>query len=1235
MNRLTLLLLALCLGINAQNNKIIASEGWDEESATEVWTENDVTWSIDWVEEFTDGSRGRTTFTASDKRKLTVLTDWAVLGGYGYQVLTETPEVSVVSSNQKSMVNTAGVRFQWVREKRKITTRGSYKRVVIDDTFTSHFPTEEQTNEWVAVDPFDCVVTYKGKSYTFPRKEINVSHKIMDHSYNTLFDMKNDELLYSVGDNTISAVAFGVLHCSVQFFPAEWGFLYDVKQTVSNNKNHNGFVYVWSLHFSEGYVMPVLVASGSINPDWHFEYCEKTDETAYNSAYYHKDSNEWLNAIASDGSGGMYWSRGGAIVNSKDDEAARNCNWDEGHGTSVHTNRYEITFPYLGRINAIDTYTDRNMGSWAGIVESDVDQHVNFALSFYFDSPGGKIIYDGQEINSFKTFNIESDGPKPMTIQIVPDEGYVLESVTRDNHDATHYVVDNVLSFSSLTYDTSLRFSFVPGEATPPEDPDPDEPQEPEEYVEYNDGTLTFYYDDQRRNREGKTYDLTDSKLSVDGYRVPIWFNHSNSVTRAVFDASFANSRPTNTTSWFYEFKKLQEIEGISNLNTSEVTDMSRMFYKTGSSGFELNVSKFNTSNVKSMHQMFKGCAVTYLDLSSFDTHQVTDMTGMFDSGQFEEIVFSQKYVSSLSTLCDLAFWKDTDKLKTVTYTGDIPESIHNDFYHHVGTESNPALLKVPEEYWEHYRAKFDGQKFYGGYFTLGDEDDPDNPSHHGSQASAYVVYNEGTLTFYYDNQRSGRQGTTYGLNDVVGDNCPSWNRHYDTTTKVVFDASFSEARPKTTYRWFSNFWKITEIQGMEYLNTSEVTNMGHMFYYVCNLASLDVSGFDTGNVTNMNSMFFLCKGVTDLDVSGFDTGKVTDMVNMFSNCSSLTKLDVSKFNTENVINMGGMFAGCKGINYLNVSNFDTRNVTLMSQMFFGCSSLTSLDVSKFNTSNVTGMSSMFKKCTELTNLIMGSQFTSDESTNMDALFANCSKLCKVTFIGDIPTSINSKFFNGVGTAVAPATLVVPEQYEANFQAKFDGNMFYGGYFTLAGVEFKKGDLNFDGEVSDDDLEKMVRLIILGMYEANADLNGDGVVNVADIVELVKIINSDNGTGSGYFWMGNYMPKSNTFPTINGKEVEGIVTTYTSLDDAMAKASRAYSAGEYAIVMYPSNWGVKDDLVFLDSANKKYYATKQKNLPDFPDYLYYESTDKIGANTTMTLSTEVVAKAAGATLSSK
>lgn len=116
-----------------------------------------------------------------------------------------------------------------------------------------------------------------------------------------------------------------------------------------------------------------------------------------------------------------------------------------------------------------------------------------------------------------------------------------------------------------------------------------------------------------------------------------------------------------------------------------------------------------------------------------------------------------------------------------------------------------------------------------------------------------------------------------------------------------------------------------------------------------------------------------------------------------------------------------------------------------------------------------------------------------------------------------------------------------------------------------------------------------------------------------------------------YFWLGTYYPTSYTFPTVDGKEVAGIFTTYTSLADAMAKASRAYNAGEYAVVMYPKTWGAKDDLVFLDATNKKYYAVKKKDVTDFPDFLYYESEKKIGANTTIKLSTKSAAENAGAT----
>lgn len=123
-----------------------------------------------------------------------------------------------------------------------------------------------------------------------------------------------------------------------------------------------------------------------------------------------------------------------------------------------------------------------------------------------------------------------------------------------------------------------------------------------------------------------------------------------------------------------------------------------------------------------------------------------------------------------------------------------------------------------------------------------------------------------------------------------------------------------------------------------------------------------------------------------------------------------------------------------------------------------------------------------------------------------------------------------------------------------------------------------------------------------------------------------------------YFWLGNTFPTENNFPTLGGKEVDGISTTYTSLGEAMEKASRVYTANEQAVVLYPKSWGnpeslgISDELVFLDSANKKYYETKQKFPSDFPDYYYYESVEKIGANTTIKLSTKNSAEKVGATL---
>ena len=53
-----------------------------------------------------------------------------------------------------------------------------------------------------------------------------------------------------------------------------------------------------------------------------------------------------------------------------------------------------------------------------------------------------------------------------------------------------------------------------------------------------------------------------------------------NQVEEVVFGSSFINVYPTSCSYWFKDCVNLTSITGLSNLNTSEVTDMSGMFQK-------------------------------------------------------------------------------------------------------------------------------------------------------------------------------------------------------------------------------------------------------------------------------------------------------------------------------------------------------------------------------------------------------------------------------------------------------------------------------------------------------------------------------------------------------------------------------------------------------------------------------------------------------------------------------
>ncbi|MGO2963375.1 MAG: BspA family leucine-rich repeat surface protein [Carnobacterium maltaromaticum] len=80
----------------------------------------------------------------------------------------------------------------------------------------------------------------------------------------------------------------------------------------------------------------------------------------------------------------------------------------------------------------------------------------------------------------------------------------------------------------------------------------------------------------------------------------------------------------------FEDLPELNIISGLSNVDTSEVTDMRRWFHKTPKLT-SLDLSGFNTSNVTDMSFMFSDSGIQSLNLSSFNTSKVTNMRGMFE----------------------------------------------------------------------------------------------------------------------------------------------------------------------------------------------------------------------------------------------------------------------------------------------------------------------------------------------------------------------------------------------------------------------------------------------------------------------------------------------------------------------------------------------------------------------------------------------------------------------------
>ena len=445
---------------------------------------------------------------------------------------------------------------------------------------------------------------------------------------------------------------------------------------------------------------------------------------------------------------------------------------------------------------------------------------------------------------------------------------------------------------------------------------------------------------------------------------------NSTAIKSVVFDKSFKTYAPTSLYGFFRGLTKLETIKDLKYLNTEQVTNMSYMFSDC-SALTSLDLSNFNTAKVRDMSYMFYRCsALSSLDLSNFNTAIVTNMSYMFSDCSTLSSLDLSNFNTAIVTNMSYMFFNCAN-LSSLDLS-NFNTAIVSDMSLMFGSCSTLSSLDLSNFYTKEVRDmsymfsrcsalttiyasdKFVTSKVQSGISMfsacknlkgtiLNYKDSKTDHTYANCGTNGYFTpvfeYAEfdkgtGTLTF---RRGLSKPKVAYALNLEASD--PGWLTHKDEIKEVVFDASFADARPTSCYYWFCNCSELTDIEGIENLNTENVTNMRGMFFNCPNLSSLDLTNFSTGNVTDMNAMFGYCQ-LSSLDLTSFNTANVTNMYMMFISCQNLSSLDLTSFNTANVTEMNFMFQGCSALTTIYASEMFVTDQVEGYDMFKYCTNL-------------------------------------------------------------------------------------------------------------------------------------------------------------------------------------------------------------------------------------------------------------------------------------------------------
>ena len=288
--------------------------------------------------------------------------------------------------------------------------------------------------------------------------------------------------------------------------------------------------------------------------------------------------------------------------------------------------------------------------------------------------------------------------------------------------------------------------------------------------------------------RERNTANIPTNAINLEANdseaEIKVWYDLSS---KTVYWYSVSEKVYLNPDSYnmFAYFPGMTDID-LSSFDTSEVMDMSSMFYFNYALE-KLDVSHFDTSHVKSMYAMFDSLtSLKELDVTNFDTSNVETMQYMF---------FNLNKLKKL----DVSHFN----------TGNV-QSMEGMFAH---LRSLEAL----------------------------------DLSHFNTSSVA-------SMRDMFANMVS-----------LKSLNLSNFNTSNVVNMRDMFTAT-------------------TSLQALDLSNfdTRKVVDMGSMFFNMASLKTLNVTSFNTGNVVKMDSMFAHADSLEELDLSSFKTPKVKAFRSMF-----------------------------------------------------------------------------------------------------------------------------------------------------------------------------------------------------------------------------------------------------------------------------------------------------------------------------------------------------------------